>query len=155
MYKRQATHLSTTTSIPLYVVVLILITFLLFPAYLALRFFYPYLNKFSGRHKNIGLKITEEGFLDNSMFKINRIITWEEIERIEVVNSMYGYKWIVPILKNPEVFISEQTSHFGKLIVKSDNQQYGSPLRINTNTININPSQLYKILCLRLRKSKS
>ncbi|WP_053002643.1 helix-turn-helix domain-containing protein [Kordia jejudonensis] len=127
---------------------------ILLPIYFSIKLIYPYANKLLLKTAN-GFRITNEGIEDNSMLSLNTLIPWEEVERFDVVKSLYGFQWIVPILKNPEDVINLQTNHFAREITKSNYKQYGSPLRIYTNTLNINPSELYKILCIRLKKSKS
>ena len=141
-------QINSTTSLLLSIPLVLL---LMFPMYFILKHIYPYLNKFLG--KKIGLVISEEGLLDNSMFITNTIIPWKEIERVEVAESMLGYKWVVPILKNPEVFIDQQKNHFKKAIAKSNYKKYGSPLKLYTTTLSITPSQLYRILCLRIQNN--
>ncbi|WP_156168436.1 helix-turn-helix transcriptional regulator [Kordia zhangzhouensis] len=124
---------------------------MIFPMYFMLKHVYPYLNKFLG--KKIGLVISDEGLMDNSMFVTNTIIPWKDIERVEVAESTFGYKWVVPILKNPEIFINQQNNHFKKAIAKANYRKYGSPLKLYTTTLHITPSELYKIVCLRIQNN--
>lgn len=135
------------TSIFMYMLFILIVVFLLS---IMIRYAYPYANKVLG--EKIGFKITEDGLLNNSMFTTHTLIPWEDIERVEVVNSMFGYQWIVPIHKHPENFINQQTNHFKKLLAKMNYREFGSPIRIYTTTLNITPSRLYKILCLRFKK---
>lgn len=100
-----------------------------------------------------GIKISQKGIYDNSSALNAGLIKWENIERIErrkVINK----RFIRVVVNNPEEFIERHKNKLLRKNAESNFKLFGSPVHINTNTLNIGFEELFDLINDELEKRK-
>ena len=100
-----------------------------------------------------GIKINEEGIYDNSSSLNSGLIKWENIERIEK-SKVVNQNFIRIIVNNPNDFVDRQKNILKRKNVEINFKNFGSPIQISTNTLNIKFEELYGIMISELNKRK-
>jgi hypothetical protein len=103
--------------------------------------------------KSPGLKITDQGILDNSSGVSAGQIYWEDIEDISVL-KIHRQKLIMLQVKNPQAYIDKQTSGFKQKMMALNYKMYGTPLSITSNGLKISFDELLSILTEKLKASR-
>lgn len=92
-----------------------------------------------------GLIIDEKGLEDNSSGVSGKRIPWSDISKISVI-EIQRQKIILLEVKNPQEYISKQTSGFKKKIMEMNFRLYGTPLSLSSNGLKISFDELFKLL---------
>lgn len=88
-------------------------------------------------HTNAGVEFNEEG-IDFHPDRVQKAkLKWNDMIRIDY-SEVRRRKVIVPILKNPEEVIAQQTNWLGKWVMKTNFKRMGSPIVINLENYKAN-----------------
>lgn len=103
--------------------------------------------------KRPGMIIDNNGLEDNSSGISGRRIPWSDISNISFI-EIQRQKIILLEVKNPQEYISNQTSSFKKKIMEMNFKLYGTPLSLSSNGLKISFDELYKLLQARLEAAR-
>ncbi|MBS1758022.1 MAG: hypothetical protein JSU03_12155 [Bacteroidetes bacterium] len=95
--------------------------------------------------KSPGLIISDEGITDNSSGVSAGFIPWTDIIAIKET-KVVNQKFINIIVKKPQEYIDRQKSTFKRRAMKANYNMWGTAIGISVNGLNINFSELEKIL---------
>lgn len=95
--------------------------------------------------KKDGLIINKSGITDNSSGTSVGLIKWNDIVGIEIA-KVHSQKFIMIEVSNPEYYISLKKSSIGKMAMKANYNQFGTPLSISANSLRINFAELRTII---------
>lgn len=95
--------------------------------------------------KKDGLIINKSGITDNSSGTSVGLIKWNDIVGIEIA-KVHSQKFIMIEVSNPEYYISLKKSSIGKMTMKANYNQFGTPLSISANSLRINFAELRTII---------
>jgi len=91
-----------------------------------------------------GLVINHEGIIDNSSALSAGLIRWDDVVDIDVLN-LSGQKMVMIKLRNPNQILSRQ-SILKRIVMKLNENFFGSPVFITPNILNCNFEELYDTL---------
>jgi hypothetical protein len=103
--------------------------------------------------KRPGLIIDDKGIIDNSSGLSAGQILWSDIDDITVI-EIHRQKLIMLHVKNPQDFISRQTSVLKRKGMEFNYKMYGTPLSITTNGLKTSFDSLLKLLTEQLEASR-
>lgn len=94
---------------------------------------------------NPGLIIDKNGILDNSSGISSGLITWQDIQDINVL-EIARQKIILIVVSNPEDYIARQKSGFKRKILRLNYRKYETPVQITANGLKIKFERLHTLL---------
>jgi hypothetical protein len=100
-----------------------------------------------------GLIIDKIGLTDNSSGISAGQILWSDIENISVL-EMHRQKLILLQVINPKDYIDKQSNGFKRKMMQLNFNMYGTPLSINSNSLNIKFDDLLNTLNDQLNASR-
>lgn len=92
-----------------------------------------------------GFVIDDFGITDNSGGISVGAISWNDITNINFVMAQ-RQKFIMIYVKNPEEYISRQSSFIKRKMMQMNHKLYGSPLAISANSLKTSFGQLFNLL---------
>ena len=95
--------------------------------------------------KKAGLVIDNCGITDYSNAISIGLIKWEDIQSIRNTNVM-STKFLIIDVKNQEYYLNKIENKFKLTLMKSNIKLYGTPITINSSTLNCSFNELEKIL---------
>ncbi|MBV7441420.1 hypothetical protein KRX57_08295 [Weeksellaceae bacterium TAE3-ERU29] len=98
-----------------------------------------------------GLKISDEGIVNNSILLFNGLIKWEDIRTITISKK---YNTINIIIKKPENHIRSTKNILRKINMIGYYVFYKTPCVISSDILDVNPENLEKLLKNKLRDHK-
>lgn len=101
--------------------------------------------------KKPGLTLNKLGIVDNSSAVAMGTIRWEDIEAIEVTQT-FNQKFLICIVKNPEVYLNKTSNPLWKKTLKMNYKTYGSPIAISSNALQIKFNNLFELLILKKKE---
>lgn len=104
-------------------------------------------------NKKVGLIMSPNGILDQSSNLDIGLIEWDDITEIGTV-KIVSNKFIVLHTNQPEKYINRVTNRFTRQGLTSNYKSCGSPLLINSITLNIKHKQLEQLLVEQFEKNK-
>lgn len=101
-----------------------------------------------------GLIINEEGIIDHTTGVSIGLVRWEDIVEIYPIKVSRN-NMITVIVKNPEYYINLSKSRISKLALKANHKYYGSPIHINSNTLQRTFAELLIMLTTAFEANRS
>ncbi len=95
--------------------------------------------------KKVGLTIDAHGITDNTNGTSVGLIAWDDITGIRTAQVL-STKFIMIDTNAPEKYIERAKNGIAKSAMKANNNMYGSPLSITTNSLQIKHDELEKLL---------
>lgn len=103
--------------------------------------------------KKAGLIISKEGITDNSSGMSAGLVLWSDIEEIETC-SVSNQKFLIFIVKDPQRYIDNTTGTLKKKAMEMNYNNYGSPVSISANSLQMNFDNLYNLLIDKMKEYK-
>lgn len=133
-------------NIPLFIILsqIVLILFLVYTS------IYSFIALFTNKK---GLTISHEGITVDLPYVNIGLLTWNEITEIKKIHDN-KMPMVFIYINNPNRIIKKQNAFFKKTM-KSDYNNYGSPIRLTPSNLRINYGELYSILLDALKQNKT
>lgn len=103
--------------------------------------------------KNAGLIINHQGIIDNSSGISAGLVLWTDIEEIRTI-QVANQKFLMFVVKNPQEYINKITNPIKRKGMEMNYKNYGSPINISANSLQINFDELYSLLTKKLKEHK-
>lgn len=94
--------------------------------------------------KTIGLTIDENGIFDNTNASSVGLIKWTDITEIKT-EQVASTKFLLIYTANPEFYL-DKVKGFKRKLMQGNNNMYGTPLSITSNTLKYNFDDLEKLI---------
>lgn len=104
--------------------------------------------------KKPGLQIDQAGITDNSSAVSAGLIPWDDITAVEIAQVM-NQQFLLIIVQNPEDYINQITNPIKKGAVKMNYQSYGTPITITSTALEIDFSELEKVILEQMQNYKA
>lgn len=108
--------------------------------------------------KRPGLIIDENGITDNSSAFSFGLIPWSDIAQVYEFSIQASIasrpRFITVELHDPEKYISRETNSFKRNLLLLNLKNYGSPVHISTNGLEINPNDLLGLISHAFNSNK-
>ena len=95
--------------------------------------------------KRFGLIIDKNGITDNSNASSIGLIKWADITGIRVL-EVVNQKFVMIDVSNPEQYIGLKKNGIGKMAMKANYNQYGSPISITANSLRADFKEVWEII---------
>ena len=104
--------------------------------------------------KKSGLVINSQGVIDNSSGVSAGLITWGDIQEIEILQVM-NQKFLMFIVENPQNYLDRVKNPIKRNIMKMNYKTYGSPISISSKALKTDFEELNKLLIEKMNHYKS
>jgi hypothetical protein len=101
-----------------------------------------------------GLIISKEGIFDNSNATPIGLIEWKDIVSSKTI-KVYKQRMVLIKVKNPNKYISRQTSKRRKNVFNANNNYFGTPIVISANGLKIEFDKLENLINDQINKNKN
>ncbi len=101
---------------------------------------------------SIGLTIDENGITDNTNASSAGLIKWTDITAVKT-EQIASTKFLLIYTLNPDFYISNAKGIKRKLM-EANNNMYGTPLSVTSNTLKYNFNDLEKLISERLAEQR-
>lgn len=103
--------------------------------------------------KAAGLTINDKGIIENTNGLSVRLVEWKDITDIEAIN-VSGQKLILVKVKKPEKYVDKASNNAQKRLLRLNVKQYGTPIFITANSLQMRFDELFTLLTEELGKRK-
>jgi hypothetical protein len=102
--------------------------------------------------------LDEEGLTDNMSAISLGFILWADINYVSELSiqpTAVSTQWfVVIVLKEPEAYIEREANPIKRMFLKLNNKNYGSPIHLSTNSLDIEHKALYRLIAAHFQKYK-
>jgi hypothetical protein len=103
--------------------------------------------------KKPGLTINAKGIVENTNGISIQMVEWKDITSIDSID-VAGQQLIVVKVKNPEKYVDKASNNAQKRLLRLNVKQYGTPIFITTNSLQIGVDELLALLNEEFGKRK-
>lgn len=103
--------------------------------------------------KKPGLTINDKGIIENTNGISIQMVEWKDITNIEGI-KVSGQKLIVVKVKKPEKYVDKASNNAQKRLLRLNVKQYGTPIFITPNSLQMDFDKLLELLNGEFEKRK-
>ncbi len=112
--------------------------------YLTVVLTIPLLWQFRSLIKKTGIALSTHGIKISTNPMRDQSFSWKEITNIKFI-KIFFLKYILIYIREPEVYLEKQNI-FRKILMKSDIQKFGTPVKIPIHNISKTPHEIAQII---------
>lgn len=95
--------------------------------------------------RSVGLRIDDQGIMDNTSSSAAGLVEWQDIERIERI-TIASNKMIMIHVVDPEKYIARGKNRMIRQAMKMNTKLYGTPITIISSSLKIKYKDLEKLI---------
>lgn len=103
--------------------------------------------------KKPGLTINHKGIIENTNGLSTRVVEWNDITGFKVLD-VSGQRLILVMVKKSQKYIDKASNNAQKRLLRLNDKEYGTPISITTNSLQMEFDELLALLNGELGKRK-